>query len=714
MVDHAGNAPHPTSLGHVSAHPKCLCQGALPSIDAFTITFFPPHDPEPPGTSIFQVSTRLTWHVCSALRIKYQLLRNTNRLCVAVTIAGAAAGAAAVAGYIDAKFHIRHDMRTGSNKARRDTAMETMGEKAAQNKLLIYTIFEDRVGTIEGDSVFLIFEGKQWTYTEFFTAVQPIGNWLIDELGIQKGEMVALNGGNSPEWLMLWLAIEGIGASNAFINCNLTAHSLKHSVQLGKPRYLLADKDVQHLVSPIEAELASSGIKTIYYSPEFLQSLANTRPIPADRRKDIDPMAVSNLIYTSGTTGLPKGTILNRAREAGLSLPNSVPSSIIKPGDRMYTCLPMFHGAGHGLCVVPCIGVGATVVLSRKFSHKRFWPEVHSSKATHIQYVGELCRYLVNAPPSKLDKGHRVRIAWGNGMRPDVWEVFRERFGIEIIDELYAGTDSLGFSTNPNRGDFSRNAIAVRGPLWHWWNGVVEKRILIDPDTQEILRGNDGFAIEAKTGEAGEMIHQLDVQDPDLGTPTYFGNHDASLKRRVSDVFKKGDLWFRSGDLMRLDSEGRLYFVDRLGDTYRWKSENVSTNEVGDVIGEFPQIAETNVYGVLVPNSDGRAGCAAIVPRDGTAGLDYRALAEHALSNLPRYAVPIFVRVCRELDYTGTMKMQKGRLRSEGIDLDAIEKNAKEKQEAVDTLYWLSPGAREYVPFRRKELQELRGGAVKL
>ncbi|KAI4592650.1 hypothetical protein KJ359_010552 [Pestalotiopsis sp. 9143b] len=633
---------------------------------------------------------------------------------MALSVVGAAAGVAAVASYLDAKYHIRHDVRTGSNSAALDRTMQFIGERAAQDKMTIYSYFEDRAGTPEGDYTFLIFEGKEWTYTEFFHAVQPIGNWLLKDLGVKKGEMVALDGPNSPEWLMLWLAIEGIGATSAFVNCNLTALSLKHSVELGKPRYLLADTSINHLVSPIEAELEASGIKTFYYSPEFLQSFKDTQHLPKELRQNINPLDVSCLIYTSGTTGLPKGTIMNRAREIRLTAQGRDSALVLKPGDRMYTCLPMFHGAGHGLCVAPCIGAGATVVLSRKFSHRTFWPEVHSSRANIVQYVGELCRYLINAAPTPLDRGHNVEMAWGNGMRPDVWETFRERFGIECINELYAGTDSMGFSNIQNRGDFSRSTIGVRGKLWHWWNGDKEKRVLVDPDTQEILRGGDGFAIVAKAGEAGEMIHQLDAQNPDMGSPTYFDNHGASVKRRVADVFKKGDLWFRSGDLMRLDADGRLYFVDRLGDTYRWKSENVSTNEVSDVVGEFAQVAETNVYGVLVPKTDGRAGCAALVAREGLAELDFAALAEHCLARLPRYAVPIFLRVCRQLEYTGTMKMQKGRLRSEGVDLDVIEKAAQEKNEAVDALYWLPPNEKVYVPFRRKDLEQLRGGTVRL
>ncbi|KAH7037185.1 fatty acid transporter [Microdochium trichocladiopsis] len=586
------------------------------------------------------------------------------------------------------------------------------------DKVYIYNIFRERAGTKAGDNIFLIFEGKQWTYTEFYNAVQPVGNWLMKDLGIQRGEMVALDGLNSPEHLMLWLGLEAIGACPAFINSNLTDKPLVHCVKIAKARYLLADEQVRSLVAPVEEELAASGSKTVYYTAESLASLTDMSSYPKERWHNVDVMGVASLIYTSGTTGMPKGTVMTRLRELLLICgPAGNPRLLpLKPGDRMYTCLPLYHGAAHGLCILPSIGAGSTVVLSRKFSHNRFWQEVHDSKATHIQYVGELCRYLVNAPPSPLDRDHGVRMAWGNGMRPDVWEKFRERFGIETINELYAATDGLLFSANPNRGPFSRYAIGVRGALWHLLNGRKYKRILIDPDTQEVLRTPQGYCIAAKAGEVGEAVIKMDTADPDRGTPEYYGNKEAVTKRRIRDVFAKGDLWFRSGDLMRMDSDGRLFFVDRLGDTYRWKSENVSTNEVGDVVGEFDHVAESNVYGVLVPNADGRAGCAAIVPRDGITHetLDWAGLAEHNLNKMPRYAVPVFVRVSAELEYTGTMKMQKGRLRGEGIELDVIEKSAKDKGEPVDFVYWLPPGTRKYVPFNKEDLARLKAGGVKL
>jgi acyl-CoA synthetase (AMP-forming)/AMP-acid ligase II len=343
-----------------------------------------------------------------------------------------------------------------------------------------------------------------------------------------------------------------------------------------------------------------------------------------------------------------------------------------------------------------------------KFSHSTFWPSVTKYKATIIQYVGELCRYLVNAPPGPLDRAHSVKMAWGNGMRPDVWEAFRERFNIPTIHELYAASDGMGATFNANRGEFSAHAIGVRGLLWNVLAGSREKIVEIDIDTQEIIRYGR-FARECKTGEPGEVIHWIDSSNPRAQFEGYFKNEVATEKRFIRDVFKKGDMWFRSGDMMRQDAEGRVYFVDRLGDTFRWKSENVSTNEVSDLLGKFPLIAECNVYGVLVPHADGRAGCAAIVlaERVTESEFDLKALADHALRVLPRYAVPIFLRITPALGYTSTMKMQKGKLRQEGCDVAQVER-------AGDRMYWLPPHGVSYVPFTAEDYQRLEDGEVRL
>ena len=635
---------------------------------------------------------------------------------MALPLAAAATGGAAVAAYLDAKLLLRHDLKSGTTSAQAGAAQQFVAESYAKDKMLVYNIFEDRAKTKEGENLFLEFEGQSWTYRQFFEELQPVGNWLLKELDIQPGEIVGLDGPNSPEYLKLWFAIEGLGACPAFINCNLTANPLIHSVKLCGTRYLITEDSVRHLTSPCEADLSAANVKTVYYDPAFIASLTDTTPLPASRRKKIDPMALSCLIYTSGTTGMPKGTILTRARE--LNLTRAAAEHLnLKPGDKMYTCLPLYHGAGHGLCFSPSIGAGSAVCLSRKFSHKTFWPEVVASKSNIIQYVGELCRYLINAPPSPLDKAHIATVAWGNGMRPDVWEPFRQRFGIECINELYAATDGMGSMFNANRGPFGRNAIGIRGLIWDYTNGVNEKLVKIDPDSQELLRDSKGFCITCKKGEPGEVIHRIDPAMADAIFPGYYNNKSASQKRFVRSIFAKDDMWFRSGDMHRHDPDGCVYFVDRLGDTFRWHSENVSTNEVSDVIGQFPQVAEANVYGVLVPHADGRAGCAAIVPTQDTPfdKLDFAGLAQHALKMLPRYAVPIFVRVVKELEYTGTMKLQKGRLREEGIEPEKIRLGAESKGETVvDAMYWLPPGGKMYVPFGKREWEEVKGGRVRL
>ncbi|KAI0018812.1 fatty-acyl-CoA synthase [Xylariomycetidae sp. FL0641] len=631
------------------------------------------------------------------------------------TIAGAAAGAAALGAYLNAKYHIGSDLAKGSATAQRARAARVLAERAATGQLLVYDALAAHASSRAGGNVFLVFEGRQWTYAQFHAALAPVGNWLLGELGVARGEVVVLDGPNSPEYLLLWLALEALGAVPAFVNCQLGAGALAHCVRLAGARVVLADAEVAGLVAG--AALGDGGVRVrvVHYSRESLEALRDDTPLPVERRRGHDPLGVASLMYTSGTTGMPKAVVQTRVKELGFVMAGEMIG--IRPGERMYTCLPLYHLVAHGTCVVPSIGCASTVVLSRKFSHKTFWPEVHASGATIIQYVGELCRYLVNAPPSPLDRGHKVHTAWGNGMRPDIWERFRERFGIACIHELYGASDGMAFTSNINRGEFTRGAIGLRGPLWYLLN-THEKRVLIDPDTQELRRGSNGFAIAAGVNEPGETITRMDASAPDRGTPDYFKNHDAVVRRRITDVFQKGDIWYRSGDLMREDADGRLYFVDRLGDTFRWHSENVSTNEVSDVVGLFPQIAEANVYGVLVPNADGRAGCAAIVPANSTGEgeepVDWKALAAHLRANLPRYAVPIFLRLAKELEYTGTMKLQKGRLRNEGIDLKAIEQAATDKGESMDVMYWLPPNGDAYTRFTEQDFQQLKAGKVKI
>ena len=269
-------------------------------------------------------------------------------------------------------------------------------------------------------------------------------------------------------------------------------------------------------------------------------SLPDSTPIPESRRENISVESVRSLIYTSGTTGLPKGVVMHTGRE--LVTGYMVAAYLgLTPDDKMYTCMPLYHGAAHGLCVTPSIHAGSTVVLGRKFSHKTFWPEVAASKANHIQYVGELCRYLLNGPPNPYERKHNVEVAWGNGMRPDVWEPFRERFNIRIINELYAATDGLGATFNRNAGPFTAHTIGLRGLIWNWKNGNDEVRVKMDVDSEDIMRDKNGFAVRCGTDEPGQVLHQLTPETLPRA-PNYYNNKGASEKRIITDVFQKGDM----------------------------------------------------------------------------------------------------------------------------------------------------------------------------
>ncbi|KAK0906427.1 hypothetical protein LTR57_017797 [Friedmanniomyces endolithicus] len=640
----------------------------------------------------------------------------------------AVAGAAAAAAYLDAKLHLRHDLAGGILSDPVAKAQAYIAQRQALKRVLIYHLLEDNVLSSRAGNLFLEYEGRSWTYKQFYDSVQRVGNWLMNDLGVRQGEMVALNGPNSAEFLMIFFGLEAVGAHVAFTNCHLTGGPLVHSVKLAEARYMIADRDIRHLVEPCGDDLAKAAVETAYYDEASLAALNDTTPIPAARSASVLSSDVHALIYTSGTTGLPKGVMITAGRWINTAR-GTADLLRLMPEDKFYTCLPLYHGAGQGLCILPVIYAGASVRVGRKFSRKytwrarsttrylttssdrTFWPEVCESQANRLQYVGELCRYLVNAPPHPLERKHIVQEAWGNGMRPDVWNTFRRRFNIPVVHELYAATDGMGSMYNRNRGDFSSGAIAVRGYLWHLKKGAIEVRAKIDPDTEDIVRDGDGFVIRANAGEPGEVLHRIDPAMAEAAFKGYYGNPGASQKRWLRGVFKPDDLFFRSGDVMRVDSDGRVYFVDRLGDTFRWKSENVSTNEVSDILGQFDQIAECNVYGVSIPNADGRCGCATIVPASSTTleSFDFVRLYTHVAGKLPRYAVPLFLRVAPQLSYTGTFKIQKGQAKREGVDLDLIEQAGSK-----DSLYWLPPGGSAYVPFRREDWRALKAGDVKL
>jgi fatty-acyl-CoA synthase len=398
-------------------------------------------------------------------------------------------------------------------------------------------------------------------------------------------------------------------------------------------------------------------------------------------------------IYTSGTTGLPKAANVSHARLMQWShwfagMLNAQPS------DRMYNCLPMYHSVGGVLAPGAILAAGGSVAIAEKFSSSKFWRDVVRWDCTLIQYIGELCRYLLNSPPSPYDTAHRVRIACGNGLRPDVWEKFQTRFAIPQIFEFYAATEgglSL-FNAEGKVGAIGR----VPGYLAHRFAPTL---VQFDVARDLPFRNAQGFCVRCDPNQPGEAIIPV-AGDPASRFEGYT-NSQASEKRILRDVFAPGDAWVRTGDLMRKDEAGFFYFVDRIGDTFRWKGENVATSEVEEVLGAFPGIQQTNVYGVTIPNTDGRAGMAAIVAQP---GFDLAAFHAHIATRLPPYARPLFLRIRAEMDTTGTFKYSKADLVRQGYDPAAT----------VETLYFGHPTGQGFVPLDAQLYGRIQSGEVRL
>ena len=417
----------------------------------------------------------------------------------------------------------------------------------------------------------------------------------------------------------------------------------------------------------------------------------------------------------SGTTGLPKPAVVSwwKATGACRFAGNWMG---LRTSDRYYTAMPLYHSSATLFCLLACLQCHATICLSPKFSSKDFFNEVRSSKATAIQYVGETCRYLLNTPPSPLDKQHNVRLAFGNGLRGDIWKQFRDRFGIRTIAEFYGATECPIATWNYNTGDYGVGAMGRNGSLLTLLLGAKIAIVDINIDTETIDRDPiTGFCRRSPPSQPGELICRLDEKNINDLFQGYYNNEKASNSKILRDVFVKGDAYLRTGDVVNWQNRRLMMFNDRIGETYRFKSENVSTTEVSNTLNKLPFIADSCVYGVAVAGIDGNVGVAAIVLRDmnsekaGTTYIQRNTIDDiytHLNSSLPRFAVPSFIRVVDALEYTGNNKLVKGGLRKTGVDVDKLG--------AVEdgSLWWLR-GDR-YEKFGKREWDEVCGGRAKL
>ena len=515
--------------------------------------------------------------------------------------------------------------------------------------------------------------------------------------GIGKGDVVALFIENRPELLLTVLAVAKVGGICAMLNTAQTQAVLVHSLTLVNPVAIVVGAELVDAYDAVREQVAIDPQRTWYVADQQVapvpQGYIDLMAASADCSTD-NPASSQQIyfndpcfyIYTSGTTGLPKAGIFKHGRWMKSSASFGTIALDTGPEDVVYCTLPLYHATGLCVCWGSAIAGASGFAIRRKFSASQFWDDVRKFNATTLGYVGELCRYLMDQPPSERDRDNRVVKMIGNGLRPGVWGPFKERFGVGHICELYAASDgNIGF-TNVLNFD---NTIGFS--LMHW--------ALVDyaHDTCEPIRGSNGFMREVQKGGQGLLLARIDDKAP------FDGYTDPEKNRKVvlSDVFEKGDRYFNTGDLLRSIGFGHAQFVDRLGDTYRWKGENVSTTEVENIFMQHPQITEAVAYGVEIANTNGRAGMAAITPSESLATLDMQALLQFAQSQMPAYAVPLFLRVKVKMETTGTFKYQKVRLKEEAFDPHKV---------GDDPLYAWLPGSDTYVPVTVQVLADIQSG----
>jgi fatty-acyl-CoA synthase len=566
------------------------------------------------------------------------------------------------AGRIGAGSVARHDAPNASWVR----ALE-MTARVTRNPLLTLSAVIDGYAQNAGDATALICDGGHVSYRALSASADQYARWALGQQ-MSKGETVALLMLNQPEFIAIWLGVTKVGCTVALINTNLSGPSLAHCIDIVKPTHVIVDARLLISLSGARPHLKTDA-KIWQHGdgrsdfPRIEKSLVKVScGALVSRRPHLDDTAL--YIYTSGTTGLPKAAKVSHRRVMLWSYWLAGMMNT-QPTDRMYDCLPMYHSIGGVAAPGAVLVAGGSVVIRERFSARSFWDDVITWDCTLFQYIGELCRYLVNSAPVPRETQHRLRICCGNGLRVDVWEEFQRRFQIPRILEFYAATEgnvSL-YNAEGMPGAIGRVPLflAHRFPL---------RLVKIDPDTGQPARDERGLCVTCGVNEVGEAFGRISRSASEPGSRFEgYTSRVESQKKVLHDVAEPGDAWFRSGDLMRKDASGYYYFVDRLGDTFRWKGENVASTEVAQAITTFPGIREATVYGVTIPGHEGRAGMAAVAT-DGD--VELAALRQHISERLPSYARPRFLRIVGAIEVTSTFKHMKSDLVRQGYDPAAV------------------------------------------
>jgi fatty-acyl-CoA synthase len=554
-----------------------------------------------------------------------------------------------------------------------------------------------------GDAPALLSERECTTYRVLADRSNRYARWALDA-GLAKGETVCLLMPNRPEYMAVWLGITKIGGVVALLNTNLAGPLLAHCMKIVAPSHLIVAAELLEPLIAALPDLAAASRIWVHGStrgdelPRIdreIERFAGEKLHDTERR----PVTIQDRalqIYTSGTSGRSKAAHINHYR---LMQASHWFAGImdVRSNDRMYNCLPMYHIVGGVQTTGAVLVGGGSVVIREKFSARQFWKDVTRWDCTLFQYIGELCRYLLHVEHRREETEHRIRMCCGNGLRPDVWDEFKTRFRIPQILEFYGATEgnvSL-FNVEGKPGAIGR----IPSFLAHRFPATLVK---FDVETEEPVRDERGFCVRSAPNEIGEAIGKVSTDPLNLGARFEgYTSQEASEQKILRNVFEPGDAWFRTGDLMRKDAKGYFYFVDRIGDTFRWKGENISTSEVAEAICAFPGIKDATVYGVTIPGAEGRAGMVALVTSD---ELDLAAFRSHLIDRLPGYARPLFFRRRHELALTGTFKYTKNDLVRDGFDPAASD----------DIIYFNHPERDALVLLDKELYHRIQSGQIPL
>ncbi|PCJ16624.1 MAG: long-chain-acyl-CoA synthetase [Gammaproteobacteria bacterium] len=567
------------------------------------------------------------------------------------------------------------------------------GRKKNENQSMA-TLVEDLVVEHSGRPA-IHYLDKTLTYAELNSEANKVAHYLQLQ-GVQRGDVVALLMHNRADYFINFLAIAKVGACTALLNHTQSGKVLAHSINLVSPVAAIIGEESMSQFDAVRADIFIPEDK-IYTVPDDLGA-TDVAEMPAHYANLIALSAGqsdANLessklitrsdhlcyIYTSGTTGMPKAAITSHDRFCGALASVNVIMNLNK-NDVFYLALPLYHATGLLACWGSVLAIGASVAVRRKFSASEFWDDVDKYQATIFGYVGEMCRYLLNQPPKHSDGRHTLKKMFGNGLRPGIWGEFKERFKVPTVLEFYGSSEGNSRFVNFFNID---NTIGIG----------VATLVTYDRDKEGVVKGADGFLIPVADGEPGLLLGEITSKNPFMG----YTQGDKTEKAILRDVFKNGDAWYDSGDLLKHVGCAHYQFVDRLGDTFRWKGENVSTTQVENILSGHPCVADCVVYGVEIPGTNGKAGMAAITPKDGQE-IPLKELFDYASKNLPAYAVPVFLRHKDDVDTTGTFKYKKSDLKKESYGVTTCP----------DPTYVVLPKTKEYVALTEALQADIDGG----